>query len=56
MDIILQIWGGGFYLLNKIFFALAEGKKEKTKRHLKIIGWITYIRSSSLGNYSHQQA
>jgi len=43
MDIVLQVWGGGFYLLNKIFFALAEGKKEKTKRHLKIMGWITYI-------------
>ena len=43
MDIILQAWGGGFYLLNKIFLALAEGKKPKTKRQLKIIGWIIYI-------------
>ena len=43
MDIILQVWGGGFYLLNKIFFALAEGKSENTKRQLKIAGWTIYI-------------
>ena len=43
MDIILQAWGGCFYLLNKIFFALAEGKKQKTKRKLKILGWFVYI-------------
>jgi hypothetical protein len=43
MDIILQVWGGCFYLLNKIFFALAEGKEKKTKRQLKIVGWIIYI-------------
>jgi hypothetical protein len=43
MDIILQVWGGGFYLLNKILFALAEGKNENTKRQLKIVGWIIYI-------------
>jgi len=43
MDLILQVWGGGFYLLNKIFFALAEGKKEKTKRRFKIAGWVIYI-------------
>ena len=43
MDIILQAWGGGFYLLNKIFLALAEGKNENTKRQLKIVGWIIYI-------------
>ncbi len=43
MDLILQAWGGSFYLINKIFFALAEGKKEKTKRWLKLSGWIIYI-------------
>lgn len=43
MDIILQVWGGGFYLLNKIFFAFAEGKNENTKRQLKISGWTIYI-------------
>ena len=43
MDIILQSWGGGFYLLNKIFFALAEGKNHKTKRRLKIAGWTIYL-------------
>ena len=43
MDIIFQVWGGGFYLLNKIFFALAEGKKENIKRKLKIAGWMVYL-------------
>ncbi len=43
MDIILQIWGGGSYLINKIFFALAEGKKQTIKRKLKLYGWAIYI-------------
>lgn len=43
MDLILQIWGGGFYLFNKIFFSLAEGKKPETKRSYKIWGWIFYL-------------
>lgn len=43
MDLLLQIWGGGLYLLNKIFFALAEGRNEASKRTLRIIGWAVYI-------------
>ncbi|PLX69567.1 MAG: hypothetical protein C0603_01175 [Denitrovibrio sp.] len=43
MDVLIQIWAAGFYLLNKIFFALAEGRPPKTKRSLKIWGWIVYI-------------
>jgi len=43
MDLILQIWGGLFYLINKICFAFAEGKEEDKKRQLKIIGWVIYI-------------
>jgi hypothetical protein len=43
MDLVLQIWGGLFYLTNKICFALAEGKEKNKKRQLKIIGWIVYI-------------
>lgn len=43
MDFILQFWGGGFYLLNKIFFALAEDKKPVRRRMMKILGWIFYI-------------
>lgn len=43
MDLFLQIWGGGFYLLNKVFFALAEGKHAVRKRQLKIVGWTIYI-------------
>lgn len=43
MDLILQIWGGGFYLINKILFALAESKQDALQKKLKIIGWIIYI-------------
>jgi len=43
MDIILQAWGGVFYLINKILFALAEGKQPHLKRQLKIFGWAIYI-------------
>lgn len=43
MDLFLQIWGGSFYLLNKIFFATAEGKPEAVKRRMKLTGWVVYI-------------
>ncbi|WP_040726700.1 hypothetical protein [Thiomicrorhabdus sp. Kp2] len=43
MEFILQIWGGLFYLLNKILFALAEGKKVPLKKKLKVSGWSIYI-------------
>lgn len=43
MDFILQILGGGFYLLSKIFLAAAEGRKENLKRKLRIVGWSTYM-------------
>jgi len=43
MEILLQVWAGGLYLLNKGFFALAEGKPESIKRKLRIIGWVVYI-------------
>ena len=43
MDLVLQIWGGLFYLTNKICFALAEGKEKNRKRQLKVIGWTIYI-------------
>jgi len=36
MDLVLQFWGGGFYLLNKILFALAVGRKPQKKRQLVI--------------------
>ncbi|AGF76864.1 hypothetical protein UWK_00279 [Desulfocapsa sulfexigens DSM 10523] len=43
MDTALQVWGGGSYLLNKILFALAEGKKQDIKRKLKLYAWVIYI-------------
>lgn len=43
MDLILQIWGGGCYLLNKIFFAVSEDKEQNLKRLFKLYGWAIYI-------------
>ena len=44
MDLLLQIWGGSFYLTNKICFALAEGRQDhQKKRSLKLFGWFIYI-------------
>jgi|GEM_PF-6964096 len=50
MDLILQIWGGSFYLTNKICFALAEDKNKSRKRQLKIAGWLFFmIMNGSMG-------
>ncbi|WP_435236844.1 hypothetical protein ACR30L_04485 [Psychromonas sp. PT13] len=43
MDLIFQIWGGLFYLANKILFALSEGKPENIKKDFKIKGWAIYL-------------
>lgn len=43
MDFFLQVWAGGFYLLNKLFFALAEGQESKIKRSFKLLGWLVYV-------------
>lgn len=43
MDLVLQIWGGGFYFLNKVFFVFAEGKPQALKRKFRVIGWSIYI-------------
>lgn len=44
MSLLLQVWGGTCYLLNKVFFSKAERavtrqKKEKWKQH----AWIVYL-------------
>ena len=43
MDLALQIWGGGLYLLNKVFFAIAEGQGEANQRKFRIAGWLVYL-------------
>lgn len=43
MDLILQVWGGVFYLTNKVLFAVAEGKQLQVKKSIKIYAWIIYI-------------
>jgi hypothetical protein len=41
MIIFLQIWGGAFYLLAKIFLSRAEGLNNSQK--WRTIGWIVYL-------------
>lgn len=44
MDTFLQLWGGIFYLLNKILLSFSEGtKKEKLQRKLRIWSWILFL-------------
>jgi len=43
MDIALQVWGGTFYLTNKVLLALSENKAPSVKRTFKISGWSAYI-------------
>jgi len=44
VDLPLQIWGGVFYLLNKIFFSRAErSKNERFRRVWRIRSWIVYL-------------
>jgi len=41
--ILLQVWGGLFYLLNKIFFSRAERSDGEKKRLWKISSWVVYL-------------
>ena len=41
MSLILQVWGGGFYLLSKLFLALGEGRQRTS--NAKAWGWIFYL-------------
>lgn len=41
---ILQLWGGGFYLLNKFFFSRAErSATSRINRRWRILSWSVYI-------------
>lgn len=43
-DLPLQIWGGIFYLLNKIFFSRAERSgSEQLRRSWRIRSWLVYL-------------
>ncbi len=41
MNILLQIWGSSFYLGNKVFLALSEGRQANPK--FKTWGWVCYL-------------
>jgi len=40
---MIQIWGGGFYLLNKIFFSLMERSHSPKKQKWQIRTWVVYL-------------
>ncbi len=40
---LLQLWGGTFYLLNKIFFSRAERSRNKKERTWRIRSWTVYL-------------
>jgi uncharacterized protein YggT (Ycf19 family) len=43
MDLVLQIWGGFFYLINKVFFAMAERSTCQLRRRFSIMAWAVFI-------------
>jgi hypothetical protein len=43
MDIAIQVWSAGMYLMNKVFFAVAEGRPDAVRRRFKLWGWGVYI-------------
>lgn len=44
MDMFLQLWGGAFYLINKMLFSIAETQHSMVRRkQLKVLGWMIYI-------------
>jgi hypothetical protein len=43
MDLVLQAWGGAFYLSSKILLALAESRSGASKKKLKISAWASYL-------------
>jgi len=43
LDTFLQFWGGGFYLLNKIFFSRLERSSIENKRKWQISAWTVYL-------------
>ena len=44
LDLFLQIWGGIFYLLNKVFFSRAErSTSEQQKKSWRIRSWVVYM-------------
>lgn len=42
MQLVLQLWGGGFFLLNKIFFWKSE-QGQPSARKWKIAAWSVYL-------------
>lgn len=39
----MQLWGGVFYLLNKIFFSLKERSEGEMARRWRVSAWVVYI-------------
>ncbi len=42
-QVLLQAWGGIFYLLNKIFFSRKERARAENKKKWQVWAWLVYI-------------
>lgn len=42
-DILLQVWGGGFYLLNKVFLSRAERSHGAVSSRWRAWSWAVYL-------------
>ena len=45
MSVLLQLWGGFFYLLNKIFLSIAERveRRDPDEQKWRILSWIVFL-------------
>jgi hypothetical protein len=46
MSLLLQVWGGLFYLLNKVFLSVAERSERnnrKKKKTWRVTSWVVYL-------------
>lgn len=43
MDLFLQLWGGIFYLANKMLFAFSVTSAKASQRYLKMFAWSAYL-------------
>ncbi len=44
LNLLLQLWGGLFYLLNKVFFSRAErSKNNQSKQQSRFWAWTSYL-------------
>jgi hypothetical protein len=43
VETLLQVWGGGCYLMNKVLFSVSQNEQPHRKRTFQIWAWLIYI-------------